>query len=256
MRLPRTGAAQQRKTPMAGEAPMYDVYFYEGNYRDRQLAANDDGCICYVEHHFNCVAAPEPDYALAVVGSNASATSKNWGRWYAEAVAARFGTRVGGDQGILVGGYNGRGNDNVRFTDMPAVLLEPMFVSNPRQAEIVRSAEGRRRLAEVLVESIQRFFPHGGTVAFSVGHKYKDSAPNDRGAAVLGGGTEADYAEMVLEAAAEMLVETEPREERLIYVERNGVVEHEFAIDADADLRWDPVRGRLIIDEHGAAAHG
>jgi uncharacterized protein YgiM (DUF1202 family) len=32
----------------------------------------------------------------------------------------------------------------------------------------------------------------------SVGHKYKTSQPHDRGASVYGGGTEADYAELLL----------------------------------------------------------
>ena len=43
---------------------------------------------------------------------------------------------------------------------MPAILLEPLFVSNPRHAEIVRSEDGQMRpRARVLVDSIKRFFP-------------------------------------------------------------------------------------------------
>jgi len=38
-----------------------------------------------------------------------------------------------------------------------------------------------------------------------VGHKYKTSNPNDRGAAVIGGGWVADYAEDVLVRAKELL---------------------------------------------------
>ena len=41
---------------------------------------------------------------------------------------------------------------------MAAILLEPLFVSNPRHAEIVRSEDGQMRLARVLVDSIKRFF--------------------------------------------------------------------------------------------------
>jgi len=229
---------------------MYTVKFYKGNYRDRQLEANGDGCVAYVEHHFNAAASPEPDYALVVVGSNASSTSQNWGRWYAERVAAAFGTRVGGDRGILVGGFNGRGDANVRYTRMPAMLVEPLFASNPVQAEIIRSDQGQTRLAEILVESIQRFFPEGGGIAFSVGHKYKTSRPQDRGAALAGGGTEADYAERVLERAAEMLERTVGSpEERRLRIEVNGQVVHELVVDEDADVHWDALRGRLMIDD-------
>jgi hypothetical protein len=144
-----------------------------------------------------------------VVGSNASSTSCEWGRWYAEQIAKKFGVHVGGDRGIKIGGYGGRGDSNIKYAEMPAVLLEPLFVSNPREADIIRSDSGQNALALILVDSIHRFFPQGGLIAFSVGHKYKPSKPNDRGAAVVGGGTEADYAEKVLRKAAELLREKE-----------------------------------------------
>lgn len=66
---------------------------------------------------------------------------------YAEAIGREFSATLGGDQGILVGGYNGRGDDNVRYTDMPAVLLEPLFGSNPAHAEWIRSEAEQTRLA-------------------------------------------------------------------------------------------------------------
>jgi hypothetical protein len=104
----------------------------------------------------------------------------------------------GGETGIVVVGYGGRGDSNIKFTAMPVILLEPLFASNTNQAEIIRSENGRERLAKVLADSIRQYFPKGGLIAFSVGHKYKTSSPNDRGAAVIGGGNEADFAEMVL----------------------------------------------------------
>ena len=167
---------------------MYRCKFYKGDYRERQEQANADRCAAYVEHHFNSSASPTASYAVAITGANASQTSRNWGRWYAQAVAREFSLSVGGDQGILVGGFDGRGDFNLRFTDMPAILLEPLFASNPRQAEWIRSGDGQTRLARILYDSIRRFFQTGGLIGFSVGHKYKRSAPNDRGAAVVGGG--------------------------------------------------------------------
>ncbi len=183
----------------------YQVRFYKGDYRERQAQANADGCVAYVEHHFNSSANPDAGYAVVITGSNASRTSKAWGRWYARAVADEFGIRTGGDDGIMVGGYGGRGDSNIYYTRMPAILLEPLFASNPQHAEWIRSEDGRERLARILAESIRRFFPGGGLVGFSVGHKYKTSRPDDRGAPVYGGGTEADHAEMVLQRAADML---------------------------------------------------
>ncbi len=188
-----------------GSRKMYRVKFYKGNYRERQYAANRDGAICYVEQHFNSWFDERTDFTVVITGSNASRTSKNWGRWYAKAICREFGTPLGGDDGIKVGGYGGRGNGNIYYTRMPAILLEPLFASNPKHADIIRSEDGQDRLARVLVESIREFFPGGGLVAFSVGHKYKRSRPKDRGAALYGGGTEADYAEIVLLKAKEML---------------------------------------------------
>src|SRR6185436_9363941 len=117
---------------------MYTVKFYKGDYYKRQQDANADHAAAYVEHHFNSSSSDQANYATVVVGSNASQTSRKWGCWYAKAIAELFGTRVGGEQGILVGGWNGRGDGNLKHTNMPAVLLEPLFASNPQQAEIIR----------------------------------------------------------------------------------------------------------------------
>lgn len=184
---------------------MHKVEFYTGDYRERQREANSDGAVCYVEHHFNSCVNPGVGYTVVIVGSNASRTSRDWGRFYAELVSAEFGTRLGGDRGLVVGGYGGRGNANLYHTRMPAILVEPLFASNPVQADLIRSDSGQERLARALVDSIRRFLPSGGLVAFSVGHKYKKSNPNDRGARLHGGGWEADYAEKVLLKAGSML---------------------------------------------------
>lgn len=227
---------------------MYSVRFYRGDYRARQQAANDDNCICYVEHHFNSSDSPSARYSVVITGSNASQTSKNWGRWYAQAVAREFGLPLGGDRGIQVGGYDGRGDFNLRHTRMPAILLEPLFASNPQHAEWIRSDAAQNRLAAILSDSIRRFFQDGGPVAFSVGHKYKTANPHDRGAAVYGGGSEADYAEKVLEKAAEMLgLPDDGQEERRIKVVRGDEILWARVVDADDDIRWDPVRGILRI---------
>ena len=184
---------------------MYSVKFYKGNYRDRQREANRDKAVCYVEHHFNSCSDPSIGYCVVIVGSNASKTSIGWGRFYSRLVSREFVIPVGGDDGVKIGGFGGRGDSNIRFTHMPAILLEPLFASNPRHAEIIRDDEGQNKLAEILVESIRKIFPNGGLVAFSVGHKYKKSNPLDRGALLHGGGTEADYAEIVLIKAKDIL---------------------------------------------------
>ena len=228
---------------------MYMVKFYRGEYIDRQRAANMDKAVAYVEHHFNS-AGPTANYALVVVGSNASQTSVNWGSWYAKAVAELFGTEVFRPDGVARGGLDGRGDGNVKHTNMPALLLEPLFVSNPQQAEIVRSVSGQAALARILAESIRRFFPQGGLIAFSVGHKYKPSRPNDRGAALAGGGTGADCAEKVLEQAAALLTEAQPEPQpRTLRVMQGGSLLFETQVDEDAVVVWSSDRHLLYIPD-------
>jgi len=228
----------------------YQVKFYKGEYLERQQAANADQAVAYVEHHFNSSASGQAGYAVVVVGSNASNTSRNWGRWYARAIAEQFGTTVGGDGGLLLGGWQGRGDGNVKYTRMPALLLEPLFASNPQQAETIRSPAGQEALARVLVESIRRFFPDGGLIAFSVGHKYKTSSPKDRGAPLAGGGNEADCAEQVLKRAAEMLTqEAAPPPGRRLRVMKGSQVLFETVVDEDAVVVWSSDRNLLFIPE-------
>lgn len=228
---------------------IFSVQFLSGDYRERQRAANAAGCVAYVEHHFNSTDLPAAgSYAVAIVGSNGSATSGAWGRWYAKAVAAEFGIGVGGDGGIAVGGFGGRGDFNLRYTAMPAILLEPLFASNPEHAAWIRSEEGQTRLAKVLVESIRVFFPSGGLVAFSIGHKGKTSKPNDRGCSVVGGGTEAEYAEAVLLKAQDLLVALQPdRVQNAVRVVEGGATLFERGIAAGAVVSWDPATGTLRI---------
>jgi hypothetical protein len=183
----------------------YRVKFYKGDYRERQRNASRDKATVYVEHHFNSVENPSAAYTCVVVGSNASKKSIEVAQTYAGLVSQHFGTKLIGKEGALIGGFNGRGNSNVYYTDCPAVLLEPLFVSNPVHAAIVRSDRGQDTLAECLAFTIKECFPNGGLIAFSVGHKYKTAAPKDRGAPVVGGGNEADYAEIVLQKTANLL---------------------------------------------------
>ncbi|MBX3288432.1 MAG: N-acetylmuramoyl-L-alanine amidase [Acidobacteria bacterium] len=183
-------------------SPHYTVKFYKGDYKARQLAANADKALGYFEQHFNAVDDPGPKYCHAKVATNASKTSIAMAEWYAKRVAAEFGIPLGFDNGVDKGG---RGNGNLIHTAMPAILLEPLFVSNPAGAALARSPDGQKRLAKCLADTVRNFYPNGGKIAFSVGHKYKTSSPNDRGALAYGGGTEAEYAEIVLEIAKQLL---------------------------------------------------
>jgi hypothetical protein len=244
----RKKASKKARSRRATQPSLYEVRFYKGDYRGRQQQANNDGAKAYVEHHFNSFSATS-NYTVVITGSNASSTSKSWGRWYAQAISREFTVPIGGDEGIKVGGFDNRGDHNLKHTWMPAILLEPLFASNPQHAAWIRSDAGQTRLARILSESIQRFFPLGGVIGFSVGHKYKDTNPRDRGAPVHGGGTEADYAEKVLKNAKALLEQVDQLpEDRELRVMQDGQILWTHPIDADAEVTWDPARGILQVN--------
>ena len=64
---------------------------------------------------------------------------------------------------------------------MPAVLLEPLFVSNPDQAKWIHDVKNIRKLAEAIVDVIDSAFGPDAVVGLSIGHKFKTSSPGDRG---------------------------------------------------------------------------
>lgn len=175
---------------------MFKCKFYYGDYKYRQKFANEDDAVLYIEHHFNSSYTPKADYSLALVGSNASETSIKIGNYYANRVAEEFGIS---SRGCVKTKFGRRGDYNLRYTKMPAVLLEPLFVSNMTHVNFILEDNGIERLSECLVDTITKFFKEG-LIAFSVGHKYKRTKPHDRGASVKGRPeyTEADLAEWVL----------------------------------------------------------
>jgi hypothetical protein len=131
---------------------------------------------------------------------------------------------------------------------LPAIPVEQLFASNPQYAEWIRSDDGQDRLAHIICESVQRFFQNGGIIGFSVGHKYKTSRLHDRGASVYGGGWAADYAELVLEKAKEMLETVdEAQEQREIRVIRGDEIVWKGEVDPDTNMTWDPACGLLRI---------
>jgi hypothetical protein len=238
-----------------GAETVYKVEFYKGSYSERQHAANEDRCVAYVEQHFNSSDSPEPSYAVVITGSNASKKSRDWGRWYAKAIAKEFNTRTGGDEGIQPGGFGGRGDANLILTRMPAILLEPLFASNPQQAELIRSEHGQERLARVLCESIQEYFPDGGLIGFSVGHKYRTDRRHDLGAPLHGGGMEADFAEIVLRRAEAMLTGVGASVPELtIRVVRDDNDLFTASVAADEKISWDPASRTLRISRGALAA--
>lgn len=160
----------------------YHALRVTGSYRERQIQANRAGAICYAEQHFNALEYDRPGFAdnpsMVVVADNASSKTRAWAGDYVAQVAEAFGIE---DRGVDARNADERGYWNLFYTAMPAVLLEPFFISDPQQAEWAMSEGGQTQLAFILTRTIATHFPAGGVVALSCGHigarKWDKGAP-------------------------------------------------------------------------------
>lgn len=188
---------------------MYKVKFYHGDYRERQHLANVDGAICYLEQHLNSSINEHVNYSACIVATNASEKSMDWASDLASRTSGYLQTPIyEGAFGRGVMKAIERGNGNLFYTDMPAIINEPLFASNPLGARMLKEGNAIAVIARQIATSIEKNFPEGGLVAFSIGHKGQRSKPNDRGAQVYGGGTEAEFSELILKLASRILTNT------------------------------------------------
>jgi N-acetylmuramoyl-L-alanine amidase len=189
--------------------PRYRVEFVKGDYTQRQMQANRMSAALYFEGHANASTDPNADYALGIVATNASTASIDLAARLARGWAAAFDAGLGYGTGVRHGGH---GDGNLKHTKMPAVLGEPVFASNRRQALLAETDEGIDRIAGVLVDAIRDTVPDGALIVLSVGHIGKQSAPRDRGAPWSGVRftTEAAFASAYLARAAALLRQGAP----------------------------------------------
>jgi len=189
---------------------LFQVKIYGGpdnilDCRPRQRAANADGAICYFEQHLNSDGLAK--YGMAEMAYNGSQTSWEWATRYCEILKTQVGDLITeAHPNQIPRPPKGRGNICLEWTDMPAILGEPLFVSNPDHVAFLRSPNGVIQLATVLAQSIIECFPDGGLVALSTGHRYRGNS--DQGAPVIdaqGEESEGFYAEAIIRAAAPIL---------------------------------------------------
>jgi TIR domain len=183
----------------------YSVKMYDATDPDLQQKLDRDGCFCYIEQHLNGIDIPEVGFASVRISSNSSSYTNQWGKWYVDAVAREFSVPKRGD-GLVIDDTSAR----FRNLRLPALRLEPLFLTNPQHAEWIRSKEGQERLAAILVKSIWRYFPAGGIACFSNGHAGDPYRPDDggqQGVASIDGGTEAAFSHMILLKAKRILEE-------------------------------------------------
>jgi N-acetylmuramoyl-L-alanine amidase len=104
----------------------------------RGAVANACDAAVYVSVHLNAVSNPEPNYVLTLWGTEAK------DRAFAETMQAAMAAelRPGTDLGDI--GVDHLANGGLLTARMPAVLVEPVFLSNPDEAARLAHPDGRR----------------------------------------------------------------------------------------------------------------
>lgn len=179
-----------------------------GSYTRRQLEANRLNCDCYIEQHFNSVNNSDVNYACVIIADNASKTSEVLARNYLHYIKLFFGIETAKENGgIIKGGFGGRGNSNLKHTKMPAILLEPMFLSNYGTLQLLEKKETISLLAYCIKASINDTFDFPNLkIGFSIGHfRNKYMGASSGGAIAVNGKTEAYYSEKVINRAIEII---------------------------------------------------
>lgn len=146
---------------------MYLFRFYSANSKENQDKANIDRCSAYLDFQFNINVDPKTEYTSVAVASNACRTAKYWARQFSQFISEDFGIPVGGNNGILIGGEYGKNEPDLIYTQMPAIMILPLFISNPIHASWIKDKSRQFQIARNLAKSIHSTFPNGGTFALT-----------------------------------------------------------------------------------------
>jgi N-acetylmuramoyl-L-alanine amidase len=176
---------------------IYTPVILKGDYagsgatsHERQERASLEGCICTVDFHFDTV-----DDSGASGGEVHYKEGNEDSRQFALAMWAELaatGLPPHGANPVLSTAQRSRSAFIERY-EMPAILLEPLFLSNPNQAGLLHGPgadANNRKMAEAITAAIKGQFPRGGKIGLSPGHAYKTSSPNDPGGPCALGDTE------------------------------------------------------------------
>jgi hypothetical protein len=179
------------------------VLTFMGDYGERRDAAARAGCKVHVTWHFNSGGG---SYALVEITSAADARCKALAADLVAEAARIFGIKNGGvrvldrsDSGWVCIG-----------DELPGIILEPAFGDVKAQADLMHKPEKQEEWAQAVARCMKKHYRDDELAAFTLGHKYKTSNPDDEGASLAGGGTEASWNEPIMERTIALLAESEP----------------------------------------------
>jgi N-acetylmuramoyl-L-alanine amidase len=120
---------------------------------ERAARANEWGAEIYLALHLNAHRDARAEGSMCLFYGNET-TSSPGGQRLAEAVQEELTSRIG----LTDGRTHSMSITILRETRMPAVQVEPCFVSNPREERLLAEEPFRRDVAIAIVRGIERFF--------------------------------------------------------------------------------------------------
>lgn len=185
--------------PAGARAFVFLTGDYATRVKPRMIQAKSEDCALTIDFHFNSNGSTA--IGSEVYFKDGDSKSKD----VAKAVIDVFRSLNLPDHGDpLKPASEGRAAFILAYKN-PAVLLEPLFVSNRTQAAWIMDATNLASLGQGIARAIKANTDEGDKIGLSVGHFGKDSAPDDRGARHVIEGWEAEYAKRLAETVARHL---------------------------------------------------
>jgi peptidoglycan hydrolase-like protein with peptidoglycan-binding domain len=186
---------------------MRKITWLTGDYADvnnRQNQAADRGCAVTIDFHFN---GNGPDAKGGEIWYKpADAKAKALGQVILDTFSG-LGLPFHGSEPLKEAVLGNRASF-IRHYRNPAILIEPLFVSNPgaNQAGWIHQKDNVQALAQKIAEALEAATDNENSlIGLSIGHIYKPSNHADTGVDCVRGDTEADHARAVAEAVGTIL---------------------------------------------------
>lgn len=185
--------------PKGARACVFLTGDYATRVKPRMIQARSEGCALTLDFHFNSNGSSA--IGSEVYYKDGDGKSKE----VAKAVIDVFRSLNLPDHGDPLKPASGSRAAFILAYENSAVLLEPLFISNPTQAAWIQDAANLASLGQGIARAIKACTSPGDKIGLSVGHFGKDSAPDDRGARHAFEGWEAEYAKRLAETVARHL---------------------------------------------------
>lgn len=177
------------------------IVWLKGDYtvkKERQQQAAEAGCDFVISFHFN--SANDAKANGSEIFHNERGIAETLANRLLLTITKTLKTRARGVKRAI-----GSRASFIRHYHCPAVLLEPCFISNRTEAEKMHDVSIVRALGEEIANEVAKWLPSSAKVGIDIGHKFKTSAPDDRGARCFFGDYEADHAEQLAKVVAASL---------------------------------------------------